>query len=337
MRLPVPILLAFLCGCGGFTVSVDIADTDSITGDDDDVGTTNPTNTTEVPGQAPTAADDFFDVDRGSSSALAVSANDADPEADIDPASILMVTLPGRGTAVPNGDGTIQYAHDDSDTPSDTFSYTISDMGGRVSNVATVEVTVLAVNQPPVANDDVAVVTDGEIVNIDLAGNDTDPDDGISPATAIPVAMPAHGTLIPLGDGTVDYTHSGDGSAYDSFTYTIMDYAGAESNEATVDITVNPAVLCAGWQYQSACWYTGLEGETCDSVCSGNCGFDQGGTQHTGNAVGVHFWPAKANGGNWVELECSSTDNDTNWGANGGAPDAFYSFGSCHLNCACNC
>jgi len=42
--------------------------------------------------------------------------------------------------------------------------------------------------------------------------------------------------------------------------------------------------------------------------------------------VGFLFWPTKNDGSNWISVECSSTDNNTNWGATG----------ACHVNCACN-
>ncbi len=38
----------------------------------------------------------------------------------------------------------------------------------------------------------------------------------------------------------------------------------------------------------------------------------------------THFFPMKANGGTWVTVECCSTDNNTNWGANGQPPDPTY-------------
>ncbi|MFV8749006.1 hypothetical protein ACNOYE_00485 [Nannocystaceae bacterium ST9] len=47
-------------------------------------------------------------------------------------------------------------------------------------------------------------------------------------------------------------------------------------------------------------------------------------TQYAGNAAG-----------NWESIECSSTDNNTNWGANGQAPDPNFSHAACYLNCAC--
>ncbi|MFH1530008.1 MAG: hypothetical protein ABIK09_04630 [Pseudomonadota bacterium] len=94
---------------------------------------------------------------------------------------------------------------------------------------------------------------------------------------------------------------------------------------------------CGGWQWNGGCWYTGTLGYTCNQVCAPHCGFDVSGSIHSGNTVGFHFWPGKNNGSNWIPIECSSTDNNTNWGATGGSPDGNYSHSACHLNCACNC
>jgi hypothetical protein len=102
------------------------------------------------------------------------------------------------------------------------------------------------------------------------------------------------------------------------------------------------AGACAGTLFDpgngiTGCWYTAPAlGMTCDQVCGSHGGFNSAASQHTGNAVGSLFWPAKANGGDWVSIECSSTDNNTNWGADGGAPDSAFSHSACYVNCACN-
>lgn len=84
------------------------------------------------------------------------------------------------------------------------------------------------------------------------------------------------------------------------------------------------------------CWYTApAPGMSCAQVCANHGGFDAVASQHVGNAIGVFFWPAKADRGDWEAIECSSTDNNTNWGANGQVPDPNWSFGACHVNCAC--
>jgi hypothetical protein len=74
---------------------------------------------------------------------------------------------------------------------------------------------------------------------------------------------------------------------------------------------------------------------TCAEVCADHGGFDTTASQHSGNAVGFLFWPDKFNGGDWESIECSSTDNDTNWGANGEFPDANFWHDACYVNCAC--
>lgn len=103
-----------------------------------------------------------------------------------------------------------------------------------------------------------------------------------------------------------------------------------------VEITLG-AGECGGYEHPSlgGCWYNGAEGESCDSVCADHGGYDAAGSTHSGNDLGFHFWPSKADGGDWEEVECSSTDNNTNWGANGGAPDGGWTHGACHLSCSC--
>ena len=54
--------------------------------------------------------------------------------------------------------------------------------------------------------------------------------------------------------------------------------------------------------------------------------------KHAGTGCLTHMWF----GGNWEEIECSSTDNNTNWGANGGTPNGDWVFETCYVNCACN-
>jgi cysteine-rich repeat protein len=87
----------------------------------------------------------------------------------------------------------------------------------------------------------------------------------------------------------------------------------------------------------TGCWYTAPQvGMTCTQLCEPHGGFDAVASQHTGNAVGMMFWPEKSNGFDWESVECSSNDNDTNWGANGNVPNAAFSHDACHVNCACN-
>jgi MYXO-CTERM domain-containing protein len=90
----------------------------------------------------PTAGADRAVVDEGAAVTIDLAANDADPEHALDLASITVLTAPTVGAVVAHDDGTVTYTHDGSDTTSDSFTYTIRDAGGAVSNVATVTITV---------------------------------------------------------------------------------------------------------------------------------------------------------------------------------------------------
>ncbi|RLC59455.1 MAG: hypothetical protein DRI30_00505 [Chloroflexi bacterium] len=73
-----------------------------------------------------------------------------DPDNAIDPASINIISGPTNGTLVVNPDGTASYTHNGSETISDVFTYTIDDVLGATSNVATVNFIITPVNDAPV-------------------------------------------------------------------------------------------------------------------------------------------------------------------------------------------
>ncbi|WP_415895838.1 immunoglobulin-like domain-containing protein [Neptuniibacter sp. PT34_22] len=76
-------------------------------------------------------------------------ANDSDLDGDLDPSSIQIETGPANGTVTVHADGTVTYDPADDFYGVDTFTYTIRDLAGNVSNVATVTVAVNAVNDLP--------------------------------------------------------------------------------------------------------------------------------------------------------------------------------------------
>ena len=43
-------------------------------------------------------------------------------------------------------------------------------------------------------------------------------------------------------------------------------------------------------------------------------------------------YPDTVDGLVWESVECSSTDSNTNWGANGATPDPDWSHPNCHVN-----
>lgn len=189
---------------------------------------------------APTAVADTATVAEASNVTINVASNDTDSDGTLDLTSIVITQQPTHGTLVVNTDGTVKYTHDGTETTSDSFKYTIKDNVGVASNEATVTITVTAVNDAPVANDDPATVAEGGTVVINVAGNDTDADGTIALSTVVVTHEPTHGTFAVHDDGTITYAHDGSNTTTDSFKYTIKDNLGKISNEGTVNITITP-------------------------------------------------------------------------------------------------
>lgn len=152
-----------------------------------------------------------------------------------------IVANPQHGQLTLNTDGTFTYTHDGGEATSDFFTYRAND-GAQQSNIATVTITIVPVNDPPVAVDDTATVLRGGTVTTLSGGatsvlaNDSDADDATLAAAV--VTNPQHGTLTLNSDGTFGYTHNGDSAASDSFTYRARDSFNA-ADTATVTITIN--------------------------------------------------------------------------------------------------
>src|SRR5439155_19869816 len=114
----------------------------------------------------------------------------------------------------------------------DSFTFKAND-GELDSNVATVSITVNAVNDAPVASNQ-AVVTDEDTAKaITLSANDVEG----SPLTYAIVTAPAHGTLSGTAPNLI-YTPAANYNGPDSFTFKAND-GELNSNLATVSITVN--------------------------------------------------------------------------------------------------
>jgi VCBS repeat-containing protein len=180
----------------------------------------------------PVALDDTFTTDEGNAVSGSVLANDSDLDGDILTAAL--IRGPANGTLTFNADGTFTYTPNANFDGTDGFTYEVSDGQGGTAT-ATAAITVNPVNDPPVANDDVATTTEDAPVGGNVLANDTDADgDTLSAAL---VTGPANGTLAFGPDGTFVYTPNPNFKGTDSFTYQVDD-GTADSNVATVTIAV---------------------------------------------------------------------------------------------------
>ncbi len=137
----------------------------------------------------------------------------------------------------------VEYQHADTNAPTSgnrLIDVTVND-GGLDSVAARSTIMVTPLNDPPIAVPDGFVVAEGSTMLLNLAGNDTDPDDGLDLTSLTIIAGPTNGTIDSINnDGTVTYTHDGSETLTDSFTYSIKDLAGATSNTTTVNVTITP-------------------------------------------------------------------------------------------------
>ncbi|NOU45325.1 MAG: DUF4347 domain-containing protein, partial [Methyloglobulus sp.] len=145
-----------------------------------------------------------------------------------------------------NADGSYSYVADNANslalgvTATDTFTYTVQDPGGLVSNTATLTITVTGTNDAPTAVNDTASTNEDIPLTIPVAtllANDTDPDTGDT-LTVTSVQGAVNGT-VSLVSGVVTFTPTAHYNGPASFTYTISDGKGGTST-ATVNVTVEP-------------------------------------------------------------------------------------------------
>ena len=177
----------------------------------------------------PVANDDTAIVDEDGFVDIDVLGNDNDVDAD--DLTITSVSSPSLGTVVIML-GTIEYTPFENLNGPDSFTYTISDdMGGTAT--ATVYVTINAVNDAPIADDDLIITDEDVPVDIALSASDIDGDF----LTYLIVDAPAHGVLSITGPN-VFYTPDLNYYGPDSFTFKVSD-GSLESNIATISITIN--------------------------------------------------------------------------------------------------
>lgn len=119
---------------------------------------------------------------------------------------------------------------------------TIRGPSGRRSNVATVTVAVASTNEPPQAINDAALTKVDQPLPIDVLANDVPDGAPIDPATVTVVAGPTQGSVTIAANGQVTYTPAASFAGEDTFTYTVRDTAGRESNVAIVSIDVVPSI-----------------------------------------------------------------------------------------------
>ena len=180
------------------------------------------------------AMDDMVTTNEETPINIAVMNNDDLPTSGA--FNIQSTTPPSNGTITVLPDGTIDYTPNADFFGTDTFTYTLADASNRTST-AMVTVTVVNVQDPPVANADSGNTQEDTVLpNIDILANDSDPDNDMLTVT---MAVAPNGAVVINPDGTIDYTPNPGFNGTDTVTYTISDGNGGFAT-STVLINVAP-------------------------------------------------------------------------------------------------
>jgi VCBS repeat-containing protein len=209
--------------------------------------TSDPSNlvTITAVNEPPAAGDDGFSTGEDTpliQAAPGVLANDADPDTSSTLAAVL-VAGPSHGTVSLNADGSFTYTPAADYYGADAFTYRATATYGAGeptvdSNIATVTISVIAVNDAPLATGDAYTTAEDTPLTVAAPGvlaNDADID---GPAlTAVVATEPAHGTLILNLNGTFTYAPAANYFGPDAFTYRVFD-GTIYSDPATVALSV---------------------------------------------------------------------------------------------------
>ena len=188
---------------------------------------------------APTIDDISATVDEGSSVEISPIAKDAEnTEVTVTAGNASNGTVTKDATT-----GVFTYTHDGSDTTSDSFVLTATELANTQNNglnllsgTKTVQITITAVNDAPVALASLLDVDEGGSTNGTFAFTDSDSQSVTTSVTT----QPTNGTVTISADNPASYTYTHDGSetVTDEFTFNVND--GALSSSATITVAVNP-------------------------------------------------------------------------------------------------
>ena len=173
-------------------------------------------------GARPIARDDSVTIHEDTSVLVDVLANDTDPDGKL--LTIASVSTPNYGTTSIEW-SKVRYTPDAHFYGTDSFSYTVTN--GTETDTAKVTITVISVNDAPIAVADVVATTQGTPVSFTLKATDVDVD---------PSAVGEYGLVFEIVDGPAHGELSGDLTAV---TYALPD-------TASVEVTYTPEPEFAG-------------------------------------------------------------------------------------------
>ncbi|NJO15776.1 MAG: tandem-95 repeat protein [Thioploca sp.] len=211
----------------------------------------------------PLANDDTDSTNPNTPVTIAILNNDNDPEQELNPSSIKIISSPPNGKVVVNPDGTVTYTpNPDFTTGIDVFEYEVCD-AGIPPQCARAKVTVSVpkpTNQPPLAENKITPPSPNNVMLPVPSLFATDSDGTVVSYTIATLPSLTQGVLYlsvgegfaPLLLGTVltpeqvkhlYFRPKSEFTGNASFTYTATDNQGAVSNQALVTMPIIAAVI----------------------------------------------------------------------------------------------
>ena len=178
---------------------------------------------------APVAVADAYDVLEDRTLAVALPGllgNDID--ADGDPLRVEVVDWPAEGSLDVAEDGSFTFQTDVNQDNNAFFTYRVTD-DFTWSEPVTVFIDVIAVNDPPIAENDDYWMLHDEVLEVGapgVLGNDHDDVEFDNPIVWALESAPEHGTLTLREDGSFTYEPDAGYSGGDSFVYRVGDTGG---------------------------------------------------------------------------------------------------------------
>jgi Tfp pilus tip-associated adhesin PilY1 len=164
--------------------------------------------------------------------AQAITLTASDPNGD--PVTYQVASLPTKGT-LSGTPPSLLYTPTANINGTDSFTFTARDPAGLVSNPATVSITITAVNDRPVANNQSKTTNEDTAVAITLTGTDVEG----STLSYTVLTSPTKGVLTGTAPN-LTYTPTLNANGSDSFTFRVFDGSLTSSVAGVVSITITP-------------------------------------------------------------------------------------------------
>ncbi|MFP4098282.1 MAG: Ig-like domain-containing protein [Alphaproteobacteria bacterium] len=206
----------------------------TVTDNDGATATATATFTVNSVNDGPVAEDDVFNGSEDAQIAGNVLGNDTDIDGDALSVTAGVYETAQGGSVTIAEDGSFTYTPLANFNGQDSFSYEVSD--GTDVDTALVTLNVEAVNDGPVAEDDVFNGSEDAQIAGNVLGNDTDIDGDALSVTAGVYETAQGGSVTIAEDGSFTYTPLANFNGQDSFSYEVSD--GTDVDTALVTLNV---------------------------------------------------------------------------------------------------